>query len=67
MKKWLICKDGDCWDVSGSEMSERKVISKSEYFKIKKKIDGKFLLTAFLWFSIVLNIVFLGILLKIIL
>tara|TARA_R100000008_G_C3583675_1_gene170478 strand:- start:117 stop:314 length:198 start_codon:yes stop_codon:yes gene_type:complete len=59
IKKWLICKDGDCWDVSGSEMAEKKVVSKSEYFKIKNNTGGKWILTACFCCSVVLNIILL--------
>tara|TARA_R110000824_G_scaffold24702_7_gene86679 strand:- start:908 stop:1114 length:207 start_codon:yes stop_codon:yes gene_type:complete len=67
LKKWLICKDGECWDVSGSEMAEKKVVSKSEYFKIRSKIGNKRLLATCFCCSIVLNFILLAILLKVIL
>jgi len=64
IKKWLICKDGDCWDVSGSEMAEKKVVSKSEYFEIKSKIDSKWLFVVCLCCSVALNLILLAILLR---
>ena len=67
LKKWLICKDGECWDVSGSEMAEKKVVSKSEYFKIRSRIDDKWLFATCLCCSIALNFILLAILLKVIL